>query len=64
MVDLQQALSLCRRRRALHLVVARRERPVVVVPVDERVHDVAVGANGAPAEGALLALELRRLQRR
>ena len=44
--------------RAFDAVVARRECAVVVGAVDERVDDLAVGVDRAPAEDALLALEL------
>ena len=51
--------------RLLDLPVARREDAVVVAPVDERVERLAVGADRATAQDAVLAaVELGRLQGR
>ena len=63
-VDLEQVLSGRRGRRLGHLVVARREGAVVVGAIHERVNHLAVGVDGAAPQGALLALDLGRLERR
>ena len=60
-VDLEQRQPLGRRRRRLDLAIAGREGAVIVAPVDERVEDLAVGADRGLAEHAVLAaVELGR----
>ena len=64
-VDLEEVHARRGARRLLDLPVARREHAVVVAPVDERVADLAVRADRAPAQDAVLAaVELDGLDRR
>src|SRR4029079_15780190 len=64
-VDLEEAETPRRGGRLLDLAVAGREDAVVAAPVDERVDDLAVGVDCAPAEdGVLAAVELPQLRAR
>src|SRR3954454_5117304 len=53
-VDLEEAQPARGGSRFLDLAVARGEDALVVLPVDERVDDLAVGVDGAPAQDAIL----------